>query len=245
MTKANLTHKTNHVVLVGVLKNKNDLKTLLEHHWYRIPISHSPIKHFDYLAFYQPISFGKNGKRINYYAKVLRTEITKRSKALPKERLHPRAGNFYLICYVGKIIRLKKPIKNTAPRRVTFGFTTLNKLRNSKNLLELFNIAPIEIMIENKLKQAGIKALKEHTITANKKRYRLDFAIYGKNKKLAIECDNQASHSTPQQKIKDKIKNTNLKSDGWTILRLSENMIINDIEECLTKIKKLSSDLRE
>ena len=62
----------NKIVLVGVLKNKRDLGILLEKHWYRIPVFFLPKKKFDYLAFYQPEGFGRRGKRIEYYARVVR-----------------------------------------------------------------------------------------------------------------------------------------------------------------------------
>ena len=52
------------IVLVGVLKNKRDLGILLQKHWYRIPVRYLPKKKFDYIAFYQPLVFGRRGKRI-------------------------------------------------------------------------------------------------------------------------------------------------------------------------------------
>lgn len=73
------------VVLTGVLKDKCDLKILLQKHWYRIPVFYLPKKKFKYIAFYQPAVFGRKGKRIEYYARVARRKIIKRIELLPKK----------------------------------------------------------------------------------------------------------------------------------------------------------------
>src|SRR3989344_2667020 len=140
----NDTKDNDKIVLVSVLKNKRDLDALMAEKWYRIPLAHSPARKFKYLAFYQPVSFGRRGKRILYYARVLNYQITKRKNLLPKETGHPRADNYYLKIHIGKIKKLPWPIKNIIPRRITFGFTTLSRLLKSKNILELYGVAPTE-----------------------------------------------------------------------------------------------------
>ena len=63
--------KIDKIVLVGVLRDKRDLNILLKENWYRIPVAQAPRRRFDYLAFYQPLLFCHQGKRIRYYARVL------------------------------------------------------------------------------------------------------------------------------------------------------------------------------
>ena len=66
-------------VLVGVLKNRRDLDLLFREHWYRIPVFYMPKRKFRYLAFCQPAAFGRGGKSMRYYARVLTASTSSRS----------------------------------------------------------------------------------------------------------------------------------------------------------------------
>jgi len=227
----------NKIVLVGVLKDRRDLNILLTESWYRIPMRHAPKRKFDYLAFYQPTSFGRYGKRIQYYAPVLDYKVIKRGDLLPKELEHPRAKDYYLQIHVGKIEKLSQPIRNIIPRRISFGFTTLNHLLKSKDILQLYKVTPTEQMVEDGLKEAGIKAIGQYYVSGKKKRYFLDFAVFCQRGKIAIECDNKKAHSILAQKKKDGIKNTFLKRRGWTVIRLREDDIVSNLKGCIKRVK--------
>ena len=230
--------KIDKIVLVGVLRDRRDLNILLTENWYRTPVTHVPTRQFNYLAFYQPVLFGRQGKCIRYYARVLNYQITKRNNLLPDELNHPRARDYYFRIRVGKIKKLPWPIRNIIPRRVSFGFTTLDHLLKSKNILQLYNVAPTEQIIEDGLKRAGIKAIAQHYVLSGKKRYCLDFAVFCKQGLIAIECDNKKAHSSPRQRKKDKIKNTFLRRRGWVVIRLPEHDIVSDLGGCIVRIKK-------
>src|SRR3989344_1031553 len=146
-------------VLVGVLKNKRDLNILLAKKWYRVPMAHAPSRQFRYLALYEPARLGRQGKRIRYYTRVLNHQIIRRGDLLPDEPHHPRARDSYFQFRVGNIKKLSRPIRNIAPRRVSFGFTTLNRLLKSKNILQLYDVAPTEEIIKDGLERVGIKAI--------------------------------------------------------------------------------------
>jgi len=237
MVKSQFKNKRDEIVLVGVLKNKRDLDILLNEKWYRIPVKYAPMRQFKYLAFYQPALFGQQGKRIQYYAQVLNWRVVKRSSLLPSELNHPKADDFYYKIYLGKIKKLPRPIKNIIPRRISFGFTTLERLLKSKNILQLYNVPPIEQIVERGLKKFGIKVFAQYRLKGPK-RYILDFAVFCKKGKIAIECDNKKAHSSPRQRQKDKIKDAFLRQDGWAVIRLTEDEIISDLAACLLKIKK-------
>ena len=237
------------MVLVCVLKSKRDLDILKKEHWYRIPVSHAPVSHFDWLAFYQPRPFYPEDKCINYYTKVKSKKIYKRKQLLPEEEKHPRAQDMYIKINVGKIMRLRPPIKNIAPRRISFGFTTLSRLKNSKDILEVYGIFPMEKIIAEKLKEIGVRAITQCVVlikskpSRKPKRFRLDFAVYCKDGKLAIECDNKKAHSSPAQKSKDKEKDTLLKKDGWKVLRIREKEVIENVEAPIKRVKKMIQKL--
>lgn len=228
----------NKIVLVGVLKNKRDLNILLTENWYRIPAAHAPTRQFSYLAFYQPAFFGRQGKRIQYYARVLNYQVIRRNDLLPDESNHPRARDYYLRVRVGKVKKLPRPIRNIIPRRVSFGFTTLNRLLKSRNILQLYNVVPTEQIIEDGLRRAGIKAADQHYVLSGKKRYCLDFAVFCRRGSIAIECDNKKAHASRYQREKDRMKNAFLRRHGWIVVRLPERDIVSDSKKCILKIKE-------
>jgi len=167
------TRKEKRNVLVAVVKNMRDRDLLLHEKWYRIPCAFAPKRPFRYLAFYQPAAFGRYGKRIEYYARVKQIERRKRKALLPRELNAPRANDDYFQIHLTRITKLRRTIKNTTPRRVSFGFTTLPRLKSARNILELYNVAPIEEIIGTSLAQEGIEAIPQYQVS----RYRLDFAI--------------------------------------------------------------------
>ena len=65
--------------------------------------------------------------------------------------------------------------------------------------------------------------------------YRLDMAL--PNIKLAIECDGKAYHSSPAQKAKDKKRDSYLKTNGWTVVRVSGRQIHSHMGNVLKKVE--------
>ena len=226
------------IVLVGVLKNKRDLEILLTKHWYRIPVRYLPKKKFDYLAFYQPAIFGRKGGRISYYARVIRRKVQRRADLLPEERRHLRAGEDYLKCEVADVLKLSRPIWNMIPRRISFGFIALKRFLSARDILDLYDVAPIEKIMERCLRWAGIPVNPEFTVSIGGRRFRIDLAIFQDRRKIAVECDNRASHSSKSQKEKDRIKDSYLRRAGWQIIRLKEKDIIERSDKCLARIQK-------
>lgn len=227
----------NKIVLVGVVKSQRDLDILLHEHWYRIPVAHAPTQKYQYLAFYQPVIFGRQGRCIRYYARVLDYKTIRRDRLLPNEPHHPRARGLYLKIRIGKIQRLSRPVRNIIPRRVTFGFTILHRLRTARDMLQLYDVVPIEQMMGDALERAGITTLPEHTVVSNDRRYRLDFAIICARGKIAIECDNTTSHKSPKAREKDKQKDRALRACGWSVLRFSEDEIVSHLPHYIARIK--------
>jgi|SRR3989344_747604 len=219
-------------VLVAVIKTRRDLNILKREKWYRVPVDSLPKRQFKYIAFYQPEVFGKDGKRINYYAKVVRKAKKKRIKILPEETSHPRANNRYFVFHFSKISKLARPVRNIIPRRVTFGFTKLKTLFRANDLLELYGVPKTEQILHARLRELGIKALPQYYISSSGKRFRLDFAIICRRAALAIECDNKRAHASLAQRKKDKDKDTALKKLGWRVLRFREDDILGNLESC-------------
>ncbi len=228
------------MVLVGVLKSPRDLRLLCDEHWYRIPMRYAPRKPFTHLAFYQPAAFRAEGKCIRYYAKILERRARLRRELLPREADHPRANEPYAWIRVGRIQTLAHPIRNFVPRRISFGFTTLARLRSAKTVLELYDVAATEAIVSDALRQAGIPSVPQYRIAGNygATRYILDFAVQCRRGAIAIECDNTRAHRSRSQRMKDRTKDAFLRAHGWRVLRLTEPEILSDLAGCVARIRK-------
>lgn len=225
-------------LLVAVIRDRRDLKLLLVDKIYRIPVAYLPKRDFTYIAFYQPANFGRRGKRIEYYARVLKKEIVPRVVILPRERSHPRADDLYAKFTVATPRKLSSPIRNVIPRRVTFGYTDTKTLLASKDILELYHVPKTEQIIAGRLRHLGVEVNREYTVSGGGKRVRIDIAIITDEKKIAIECDNEKAHSSKIQKEKDKAKDYFLEKLGWQVVRLSESDILNHLEKSVNLVLK-------
>jgi len=222
------------LVLVGVVNRRKDLEIALNKHWYRIPVKYAPKRKANFLALYQTRTFGKEGKSINYYALIKHSLLISRAKLLPEEINHPRAGQIYYKLHLGSLKKLPQKIRNNSRRRINFGFTTLTKLFKSREICELFDIKPLEVIMGKLLKRNKIKAFNEYLLMENGRcRYRLDFAIFCGKGKIDVECDSEKWHHLPSQKIKDRKRDLYLRGHGWTILRFEGKKIMNNPNYCI------------
>ena len=128
----------NALLLIAILPTPRDLEIARILGWYRIPLRKAPkVIAVDYLAFYQPLSFGKGGAQIAYIAPVLGHELTLRKELLKNEANHPRAAEEYFKVQIGPLQELPRPIPATKWRRITFLYTTGEYLRSATNINDL------------------------------------------------------------------------------------------------------------
>lgn len=126
------------LILVCLLPTPRDLDFARLLGWYRIPFRSAPkVVAVDYLAFYQPASFGESGGQIQYAAEVRGHELTTRVELLRDEPDHPRAREEYFKIQLGALEKLKAPVKADKWRRITFFYTTGEYLLRAKTLNEL------------------------------------------------------------------------------------------------------------
>ena len=93
--------------------------------WYRIPLRTAPkVVSVDYLAFYQPGSFGERGGQIEFVAPVRGHELATRAELLKDDMEHLRAKEEYFKIQIGPLERLSRPIVAEKWRRLTFLYTT-------------------------------------------------------------------------------------------------------------------------
>ncbi len=127
------------MILVAILPEPRDLEIARVFGWYRIPLRSAPrLVTADYLAFYQPGSFGEAHRwRIEFIAPVLGHELTTRRALLLDEMDHPRAEDAYYKMQLAGLIALPTPILAGRWKRVTFFFTTGEYLLQARTLAEL------------------------------------------------------------------------------------------------------------
>ena len=126
------------LILVCVLPEPRDLEIARVLGWYRIPFRTAPkVVAVDYLAFYQPGSFGEQGGLIELVAEVRGHELTTRAELLRDEEEHPRAGEEYYKIQISALERLKEPILAEKWRRLAFLYTTGEYFLKARTLNDL------------------------------------------------------------------------------------------------------------
>lgn len=126
------------LVLVCFVPSPRDLEIARLLGWYRIPLRTAPkVVAVDYLAFYQPASFGERGGKIEFMAEVRGHELTTRGELLKDEADHPRAREEYYKIQIGGLEKLKEPILADKWKRITFLYTTGEYLLNAETINDL------------------------------------------------------------------------------------------------------------
>ncbi|RLD10866.1 MAG: hypothetical protein DRI56_02075 [Chloroflexota bacterium] len=127
------------LILVAFMPSPRDLQIARILGWYRIPARTAPrVLSVDYLAFYQPASFGKEHKwRVEYLAPVRGHELTTRFEILKEEPDHPRAHEEYYKIQLGPVQALPRPIHAGDWKRFTFLYTTGEYLAQAETLNDL------------------------------------------------------------------------------------------------------------
>lgn len=153
------------LVLVCLLPTPRDLEIARLLGWYRIPLRTAPkVVSVDYLAFYQPASFGERSGQIEFIAPVRGHELTTRGDLLKDDPGHPRAQEEYYKIQLGALEKLREPIQTDKWKRLTFLYSTGECLLNAKTLNDL--------VVEGEERQILWKNLRERA--ENEQLYQVD-----------------------------------------------------------------------
>ena len=229
-------------VLVAIINNRGDFNIAYEQHWYRIPVSSA--KKFikqnwppKWLAFYQTRIFGQEAYAINYYSKVIDIQKVYRQQLFPNEPLNEKSHKKYYKLILQPLQRLPKPIISRRFRRIVFITTTTEKFFNANEINDLYDESPLEDKLWEELKRLEIQAERQEWVTVNNNNYRLDFNIYCLEGNVDVETDGDIYHANPKKSTKDNIRNNDLESAGWKVLRFTTIQIKNQLTEyCVPNI---------
>ncbi|HAD05567.1 MAG TPA: hypothetical protein DCE76_00220 [Anaerolineaceae bacterium] len=161
------------IVLIAVLPHPRDLEIARVLGWYRIPLRSAPkVLSVDYLAFYQTAAFGEEERwGIHYLAAVRGHELTTRAELLRQEADHPRAHEEYYKLQLGELQRISPPIRAGRWRRLTFLYTTGERLNRAATLQDLVVRDEERLVLWRGLRE---RALHQQTYTAQELPEQLD-----------------------------------------------------------------------
>ncbi|MBN2043870.1 MAG: hypothetical protein JW757_02520 [Anaerolineales bacterium] len=127
------------LILVAFIPSPQDLEIARLLGWYRIPTLKAPkVIAVDWLAFYQPASFGKDRQwKIEFAAPVRGHELALRAELFKDQQDHPRARDEYFKIQLGPLIRLPRPIPAGTWKRLTFLYTTGERLLDAETITDL------------------------------------------------------------------------------------------------------------
>ncbi|MDM8524296.1 DUF559 domain-containing protein [Desulfococcaceae bacterium HSG8] len=231
-------------VLVAIINNLHDFSIANRQNWYRIPVS-SVEKWLkkrwppDWIAFYLTKVFGKDAWAISYYAKIIDIRKVYRWQLFPNETVNAKSEKSYYQIFSEPLRRLPKPIFSRRYRRIIFIPTTWKKFINAVEINDLSDESPLEDRLWSEFKRLKINAERQEFVKVNKRHYALDFAIYCESGKIDIETDGDFWHANPQKAAQDNLRDNELKTEGWRVLRFNTSQVKESASEyCIPTISK-------
>ena len=127
------------LILVAFMPHPRDLEIARLLGWYRIPLRTAPkVVAVDWLAFYQPATFGEGHKWcVEYLAPVVGHELVTRGELFKDQIDHPRSNEEYFKMQLGPIVTLPQPVKAGQWKRITFLYTTGDHLLKAEDIHDL------------------------------------------------------------------------------------------------------------
>ncbi len=218
------------LVLVAVLNNKRDFEIVRILGWYRIPLKTAPkTVGVDWLAFYQTAKFGDEKWSINYVAPVRGYELTTRAELLRTQPDHPRAKEQYYKIQLGPLERLARPILSRKWRRLTFLYTTGERLLEATELNDLIVQSAEREMLWQALRERGVTAERAYQPAPGGE---IDLAVLCALGQLGIAVGGEP------KKFKERA--------GWQYLTFAEASVQNDLSSVVkaieAKVKELGGE---
>jgi len=228
-------------MLVGILKRKSSLDILKNEGWYHIPVEKLP-KNWSQkmLSFYQGYPFGEEASQVRYYGEVEQMEIAPRRELFPNDKRNERkADNLYYKVHLKNLQERPSPILSYRPRVWRFICTSMNKFDSAKQINDLFWGNGLEEKMWGDLRDKHILAEREWELKVEGHKYYLDFAVFCKQGKLAIETDGYTTHYDSKEKIDyDTWRRNEVELDEWTLLQYTPKQMNEDGKEYLAQIER-------
>ena len=229
-------------VLVAIMNNVLDWGIARNEHWYRIPVSQVETRLKgrwppDWLAFYQTKVFGAEAYAVHYYARVHDIQEKRRWELLPDQPRDERAQRRYWQLILGELQRLPRPIQSHRRRRIVFIPTTWHKFVHATEINDLYDESPLEDRLWAELKRRQISAERQALIQVAERHYFLDFAVHCTEGSIDLETDGDTWHADPERISLDNLRDNDLETLGWRVLRFNTVQIQEQMERyCLPTV---------
>lgn len=198
------------------------------------------------MAFYQGKVFGEEeAYKIRYFGEVDHIDILPRKELFPNddENQH-KAEKLYYRVAIKELQPRYRPIVSYRPRRLVFIPTTRRKFENAEQINDLFDGSPIEDRLWKTLKQNGILAERQWKIIVEAHSYYLDFAIFCRKGRLAIETDGYTYHYDDRNQIDyDTIRRNEIELDGWRSLHFTSRQVNDNFAQYFPHIQRAIEQL--
>jgi hypothetical protein len=207
------------LILVAVMPSPRDLEIARVLGWYRIPYKKAPkTVAVDRLAFYQTSKFGAEKWAIRYTARVLGHELVARAELLRSDAGHTRADEQYFKIQLGPLERLERPIPSFKWRRITFLYTTGERVLSATEINDLIVDGDERKLLWSALKERGMNAEAQYRPARGGV---VDFALLCELGNLAVLLGDR--------KVKEQTH--------WTYLSFSESAVRDDLPAVLKAIE--------
>jgi very-short-patch-repair endonuclease len=233
--------------LIALQPKTKALDILISEGWYHIPMETAPKRWPPkMMAFYQGAAFRDAERyRIRYFGEVGDIEIVPRKILFPgDDENHHKAERLYYRIEINNLQPRYKPILSYRPRRLVFIPTTWAKFENAEQINDLFDGSPLEDRLWNALKYISVLAERQWKIAMQGHNYYLDFAVFCKNGKLAIETDGYSYHYDSRNQIDyDTWRHNEIELDNWRLLYYTTKQVKEDWTPYLAQIQKVIDQL--
>ena len=230
-------------VLVALMPDAADFAIAQEQHWYRIPVVHAdklvrPRWPPAIVAFLFSSKFGTEANCITHYARVRDIERASHSELFPaKQHTKPSNKQYYKLLLSPLEVLPNLIAGKRWARYAVFIPTTSAKLFTAKTIDDLHDASPLEDLLAAQMEIAAIPVRRQHILVINGREYSLDFSVSCENGKIDIETDGDSWHQAGRIEV-DNIRNNDLASMGWVVLRFNQKQIIDSLDSyCIPTIR--------
>ena len=155
-----------------------------------------------------------------------------------------KAEELYYRIHIKNLAVRYQPIVSFRPRRIVFLPTTLAKFEKAEQINDLFDVSPLEDRLWQALKYIHVLAERQWKIVVDRHKYYLDFAVFCKNGKLAIETDGYTYHYDSRNQIDYAAWRRNeIDLDGWRFLYYTTKQVKDNWTPYLAQIQKAIDQL--
>ncbi len=102
----------------------------------------------------------------------------------------------------------------------------------------MYDTSPLEEKMYRAFKRRRINPERQVYVYVGNQTYCLDFCIFCKKADVDVECDGERYHSLPEAFTRDRIRNNQLTSFGWHVLRFSSTEIYRNLKNCLNTVER-------